>query len=57
MFTICLGLLFSDLCLYEDDIGLMFQHKDVGTMEQQLSKDLANSSECFIDNEIIIRKS
>ena len=40
----------SDLFLYVYDSSLIFQHKDVHTIKNQLNKSFANLCEWFIDN-------
>ena len=44
----------SDSFLYADDSGLIFQHKDVHSMEHQLNKDFANLCEWFLDSKLSI---
>ena len=44
----------SDLFLYAEDSGKIFQHKDVHTIEHQLNKDFANLYEWFDDNKLSI---
>ena len=44
----------SDLFLYVDNSSLIFQHKDVYTIEHQLNKDFANLCECFVVNKLSI---
>ena len=44
----------SDLILYADDSGLIFQHKDVHTVEHQLNKDFAKLCKWFADNKLSI---
>ena len=42
----------AELFLYADDSGLKFQHKDVHTIEHQLTMDFNNSCEWFVDNKL-----
>ena len=44
----------SDLFLYADDSGLIFQHKDVHKIEHQLNNDSTNLCEWFVDNKLNI---
>ena len=39
-----------DLLLYADDLGLIFQHKDINIIEQQLNRNFSNSCDWFVDN-------
>ena len=44
----------ADLFLYADDTGLVFQHKDINKMNEQLNKDFHNICLWFIDNKLSI---
>ena len=44
----------TDLLLYADDTGLVFQHKDINKMNEQLNKDFHNICLWFIDNKLSI---
>ena len=44
----------TDLFLYADDTGLVFQHKDINKMNEQLNKDFHNICLWFIDNKLSI---
>ena len=44
----------SKLLLYADDSCLLFQHKEVKTIEQQLNKDFANLCDWFVDNKLSV---
>ena len=44
----------SDLFLYADDSGLVFQHKNISNINQQLNKDFHNICLWFIDNKLSI---
>ena len=44
----------TDLFLYADDTGLVFQHKDRNKMNEQLNKDFHNICLWFIDNKLSI---
>ena len=44
----------TDLFLYVDDTGLVFQHKDINKMNKQLNKDFHNICLWFIDNKLSI---
>ena len=44
----------SDLFLYADDSGLVFQHKDKSKIIQQLNKDFHNICLWFVDNKLSI---
>ena len=43
-----------DLLLYADDTGLIFQHKDVNIIEQQLNRKFSNIYDWFVDNKLSI---
>ena len=43
-----------DLYLYADDSCLVYQHKDVKVIEQQLNKDFSNLCDWFVDNKLSI---
>ena len=44
----------SNLFLYADDSCLMYQHKDVSEIEEQLNKDFENVCDWFVDNKLSI---
>ena len=44
----------SDLFLYADDSGLVFQDKDINKINQQLNKDFHNICNWFVDNKLSI---
>ena len=44
----------SRLLLYADDSCLLYQHKDIKTIESQLNKDFANLCDWFVDNKLSI---
>ena len=39
-----------DLLLYADDTGLIFQHKGINIIEQQLNRNFSNICDWFVDN-------
>ena len=43
-----------DLLLYADDMGLIFQHKDINIIEQQLNRNFSNICGWFVDNKLNI---
>ena len=43
-----------DLLLYADDTGLIFQHKDINIIEQQLSRNFSNICDWIVDNKLSI---
>lgn len=43
----------SDLVLYEDDLDLTFQHKDIHINEHKINRDFANLCQWFIDKKLI----
>ena len=43
-----------DLLLYADDTGLIFQHKDINIIEQQLNINFSNICDWFVDNKLSI---
>ena len=43
-----------DLLLYADDTSLIFQHKDIKIIEQQLNKNFSNICDWFVDNKLSI---
>ena len=43
-----------DLLLYADDMGLIFQHKDINTIEHQLNRNFSNICDWFVDNKLTI---
>ena len=43
-----------DLLLYADDTGLIFQHKDINIIEQQLNGNFSNICDWFVDNKLSI---
>ena len=46
--------LLLDLLLYIDDTGLIFQHKDINIIEQQLNRNFSNTCDWFVDNRLSI---
>ena len=40
--------------LYADDTGLIFQHKDINIIEQQLNGNFSNIYDWFVDNKLSI---
>ena len=46
-----------DLLLYSDDSGLIFQHKDINTIEQQLNRNFSIICDWFVDNKLSIHFS
>ena len=40
--------------LYADDTGLIFQHKDINIIEQQLNRNFSNICDWFVDNKLSI---
>ena len=46
-----------DLLLYADDTGLIFQHKDINIIEQQLNGNFSNICDWFVDNKLSIHFS
>ena len=43
-----------DLFLYADDSCLVYQHKELSKIEEQLNKDFANICDWFVDNKLSI---
>ena len=43
-----------DLLLYADDTGLIFQHKGINIIEQQLNGNFSNICDWFVDNKLSI---
>ena len=43
-----------DLLLYADDTDLIFQHKDINIIEQQLNRNFSNICDWFVDNKLSI---
>ena len=43
-----------DLFLYADDPCLVYQHKDVSKIEQNLNKNFSNICDWFVDNKLSI---
>ena len=43
-----------DLFLYADDSCLVYQHKDVSKIEQNLNKNFSNICDWFVDNKLSI---
>ena len=43
-----------DLLLYADDAGLIFQHKGINIIEQQLNRSFSNICDWFVDNKLSI---
>ena len=39
-----------DLFLYADDIYLLFQHKDLEQVKEELTKNFSNICDWFVDN-------
>ena len=46
-----------DLLLYVDDKGLIFQHKGINIIEQQLNRNFSNICDWFVDNNFSIHFS
>ena len=44
----------TDLFLYADDTGLVFQHKDINKINEQLNKDFHDICLWYIDNKFSI---
>ena len=44
----------SELLLYADDSCILFQHKDVNTIQTQLNEDFSNLCDWFVDNKLSI---
>ena len=42
------------LLLYADDTGLIFQHKGINIIEQQLNRSFSNICDWFVDNKLSI---
>ena len=47
----------SDLVLYENDLDLTLQHKDIHINEHKINTDFANLCQWFIDKKLIINFS
>ena len=45
---------YCDLLLYTDDTGLIFQHKDINIIEQQLHRNISNICDWFVDSKLSI---
>ena len=43
-----------DLFLYADDTGLLFQHKDLERIKEELTKNFSNICDWFVDNKFSI---
>ena len=43
-----------DPLLYADDTGLIFQHKDIKIIEQQLNRNFSHGCDWFVDNKLSI---
>ena len=43
-----------DLLLHADDMGLIFQHKDINVIEQQRNRNFSNICDWFVDNKLSI---
>ena len=43
-----------DLHLYADDSSLLFRHKNVTKIKKQLTKDISNICDWFVDNKLSI---
>ena len=43
-----------DLLFYADGTGLIFQHKDINIIEQQLNRNFSNICDWFVDNKLSI---
>ena len=43
-----------DLLLYADDTDLIFQHKDISIIEQQLNRNFSNICNWFVDKKLSI---
>ena len=43
-----------DLFLYIDDTCLLFQHKDLERVKEELTRNFSNISDCFVDNKLSI---
>ena len=39
---------YCDLLLYADDTGLIFQHKDINIIEQQMNRNFSNICDWFV---------
>ena len=46
-----------DLLLHADDAGLIFQHKVINIIEQQLHRNFSNICQWFVDNKLSIHFS
>ena len=44
----------STLLLYADDSCVLYQHKEVKAIEQQLNEDFASLCDWFVDNKLSI---
>ena len=44
----------SELLLYADDTGLIFQHKDITEIETTLNKNFSLLCDWFVDNKLSI---
>ena len=44
----------SELMLYADDSCILFQHKEIKYIEEQLNKDFSNLCDWFVDNKLSI---
>ena len=43
-----------DLFLYADDTCLLFQHKDIERIKEELTKNFSNICDWFVDNKLSI---
>ena len=43
-----------ELRLYADDMGLIFQHKEINIIEQLLNRNFSNICDWFVDNKLRI---
>ena len=44
----------GDLFLYADDTSLLFQHKDLERIKEELTKNFSNICDWFVDNKLSI---
>ena len=44
----------SEFLLFADDTCLVFQHMNIKTIEEHLSRDFSTLVDCFVDNKVSV---
>ena len=44
----------SEILLYADDTCLVFQYRNIKTMEEHLNRDFSTLVDCFVDNTLSV---